>query len=144
MINILELPDDLQGYLLTEYRKRLRMRRADYQKARIFANKQKALAIRAAKEEEKRNTVPFSIVGRFYTNHAHVPLTPAVPINITPEASNSYDKNAHRVWAFINEAWVQVGYVDRHSAAILAKFDIKRHSARIEGNCATVVVQAKA
>ena len=30
MIDIQKLPDDLQGYLLTEYRKGLRMRRADY------------------------------------------------------------------------------------------------------------------
>ena len=114
------------------------------QKARIFANKQRALAIRAAKEEEKRNTVPFSIVGRCYTNHAHVPLTPAVPISVTPEQSNPYDKNAHRVWAHIDDAWVQVGYVDRHSASVLARCDVKPHSARIEGGCATVVVRAKA
>ena len=90
-----------------------------------------------------RNTVPFSIVGRLYTNYAHVPLTPAVPINITPDESNPYDTNAHRVWAYINEAWVHAGFVDRHSAAILSRFDIKRHSARIEGSCATVVVRAK-
>ena len=114
------------------------------QKARIFANKQKALAIRAAKEEEKRNTVPFSIVGRFYTNYAHVPLTSAVRISVTPEQSNPYDKNAHRVWAHIDDAWVQVGYVDRHSASVLARSDVKPHSARIEGGCATVVVRAKA
>ena len=48
------------------------------------------------------------------------------------------------VWGDFNPLMQHAGYVDRHSAAILAKFDIKLHSARIEGNCATVVVQAKA
>ena len=114
------------------------------QKARIFSNKQKALAIRAAKEEDIRNTLPFSIVGRNCTNYAHVPLTSAVPISVTADETNKYDRNAHRVWAYINEAWVQVGYVDRRSAAILARYDIKLHSARIDGSCPTVVVRSKA
>ena len=114
------------------------------QMALIEAKKQKALAIRAAKEEEARNTLPFSIVGRL-SKYAHVPLTVGVPINVTPDELDRYDKNAHRVWAHLNEAWVHVGFVDKRSAAILAKFDIKRHSARLVGNArATAVVQAKA
>jgi len=114
------------------------------QMANIEAKKQRALAIRAAKEEEARNTLPFSIVGRL-SKYAHVPLTVSVPINVTPDELDQYDKNAHRVWAYLNEAWVHVGFVDRPSAAILAKFGIKRHSARLVGNaCATAVVQAKA
>lgn len=114
------------------------------QMANIGAKKQRALAIRAAKEEEARNTLPFSIVGRL-SKYAHVPLTVSVPINVTPDELDQYDKNAHRVWAYLNEAWVHVGFVDRPSAAILAKFGIKRHSARLVGNaCATAVVQAKA
>ena len=118
------------------------------QSARIEVNKKKALAIRAAKdaakEEEARNTRPFSIVGRL-SKYAHVPLTVGVPINVTPDELDRYDTKAHRVWAYINEAWVHVGFVDKQSAAILAKFGIKRHSACLVGNAsATVTVQAKA
>ena len=115
----------------------------DEQKERVEANRRKALAIRAAKAE--RSTFPFDIVGRSASRYAHVPLTPTVPINVTPDKGNPYDKNAHRAWAYLNESWVQVGFVDRCNAASLAKFDIKLHSARVVGDTtATVVVKARA
>ena len=103
------------------------------------------MAVRAAKQEELRNTFPFTIVGRCYTNHAHVQLTPGIQIHVTREADNPHDKKAHRVLAYIEEEWVPIGYVDRQSAAILAALNIKPNTARIEGNCcATVGIEPKA
>ena len=67
------------------------------QKARINANREKALAIRAEKERQAQNTIQFNIVGRQYYSHTNILLTPDVPINVTPNELNPNDKNAHKV-----------------------------------------------
>ena len=89
------------------------------------------------------NTFLFDIVQR--QRHSGVTLTKDVPINVTADEQNEYDKNAHKVWAFLEERWEHIGYVDRANAAFLAKFEIKLHTARVVGpRVASVVVRIEA
>jgi hypothetical protein len=68
-----------------------------------------------------------NLVGRsFYTS---VLITPDDTIRIVPEPTNRYDKNAHRVEAWLENEWKHVGYVERETASYLVNRTVT--SARI-------------
>ena len=68
-----------------------------------------------------------NLVGRqFYTS---VILTPDDSIRLVHEALNPKDANAHQVFAFIENEWQHVGYVDRSAAEYLVNRTVA--SARI-------------
>ena len=68
-----------------------------------------------------------NLVGRhFYTS---VILTPDDSIRLVHEPTNPKDANAHQVWAFVDNEWTHVGYVDRGAAEYLVNRTVT--SARI-------------
>ena len=62
------------------------------------------------------------------------PVTPDDPLNITPDDSNPFDENAHKVWAYTGDDWVVIGYLDKKSAAKLVDKTILSKQCITQGN----------